>query len=427
MMSGREALWMRYAETIVRVGVNLQPGQCLRIGAQLGHRALAWKLVEAAYTAGARFVQVDWLDTPSARTRLLHSEAQYLDYYPEFEVARHRQMVDERWARLALTGEEFPDIFDDVDPARMRQVAVTRSQKLKFYMQRLMANEMQWCVAAAPTAGWAHKVFPDLGEEQALDRLGELVLQTCRIDHEDPAAAWRQHDLTLKQVGQYLIDQGVTAVHFVDTKPGADGKPNTDLTVGLTDRPRWIGGSSSTPQGNTFMPNMPTEEVFTTPHRTRTSGYARTSKPGFPFDRRVDELYVRFEAGQVVEFRAESGQEVMAQFFEVEGTRYLGEVSLVDVRSPVNQANILFYDTLFDENAACHIAFGEAYPEGIEGGGELSQEELAHMGANRSDMHVDVMIGTPTMDVTGICADGRKIAVMAQGKFVAAVAGEESA
>ncbi|CAN5708775.1 aminopeptidase [soil metagenome] len=412
-----------YADLLVKIGITLQPGQSLRIGAELEHREFVRLVCAAAYKAGARYVQVDWTDTPTVRSRLLYSQPEHLDFFPEYEVERHREMTNDHWARLALVGSEFPTIFDDVNPAAMRRVASVRSQKIKFYTQAVMANQLQWCVAAVPTAAWAQQVFANLPTTEAINALWQVILRMCRIGQADPVAAWRQHDHNLKQVATFMARNQVRSIRYFDPTLGPDGKPATDLTVGLTGRPIWIGGSSFTATGVEFQPNMPTEEVFTTPHNGRTEGWVRTSKPAFPFEREVDNAYFRFSQGELVEFQAAKGQAVLEEFFQIPGARRLGEVSLVDERSPVNQSGLIFYETLFDENAVCHMAFGRAYPEGLEHGSKLSEEELRAQGVNESDTHVDFMIGTPTMKVTGLCQDGREVNIMEYGQFTAEVLG----
>lgn len=407
-----------YAELLIKIGVNVQPGQSLRLSTELAHCQFARLVNAAAYQAGARYVQMDWVDTPTARNRLVYSQPEALDFFPEYEVQRHRQMVEEGWARLALVGPEFPDIFDDVDPTVMRRTAQIRAQRLKFYTEAMMSNQMQWCVAAVPTPAWAAKVFPTLSAEQGVAQLWQTIYQLCRIDQPDPVAAWRTHDEKLRQVTNYMRRQQVRTIHLYDPAGQADDLPATDLTVGLTDRPAWVAASSVTPAGVRFLPNIPTEEVFTTPHNQRVNGWVRTSKPAFPLEREVSEAWFRFEQGELVEFRAAKGQAVLDEFFQIAGARRLGEISLVDVRSPINQSGLLFHETLFDENAVCHLAFGRAYPDGLEGSAELSEEELAAQGVNQSDTHVDFMIGTPTMQVDGLCADGRQVALMRAGQFV---------
>ncbi len=419
-----DAQKQRYAELLVRVGVNLQPGQCMTVSGELAHRDFVQRVVGEAYRAGAKFVQVDWVDAQCSKQRLLHSDEANLDYLPPYVIAQYRQYTDEHWARLALVGEEFPGIFDDIEPTRMRRVAVSRSRQLKFYSEAQMSMQMQWCVAALPTANWANKIFPSLPADEAVAKLWALILQTVRLDEADPVAAWREHDRRLQHVVRFMDDQGVRAVRFLDVALADDGKPATDLTIGLTDVPNWVAAGSDTAIGARCFPNMPTEEVFSTPHRLRVNGYVRTSKPGFPLQREIDGAYFRFDHGELVEYRAAKGEDTLKQFFEINGARYLGEVALVDVRSPINQAGVLFYNTLFDENAVCHIAFGKGYAEGLKGGNSMKPEQWQAAGINESDTHCDLMIGTPTMRVIGLRADGAEVDVMDKGQFVAAVFGE---
>ena len=412
---------VRYAELLIKIGVNLQPGQSLNIAADLGHRNFVKEVVAAAYRSGAKFVNLDWIDTPSTRMRYLHSKDEYLDELPDFLVAMRHEFVDHKWARLALIGDDFPNIFDDVEPALMQRVQKTRARLMRFFTEAQMSNRLAWCVAGVPTRAWAHKIYPHLPVDEAVAQLWNEILRLVRVDQPDPIAAWQQHDTNLRKVTQFMHKNQVCRVHFFDPVLADDGQPSTDLTIGLTARPVWVAASAITPEGVRFLPNMPTEEVFTTPHRLQADGYVRTSKPVFPFKREVREAYIRLEKGEVVEFRAKHGENVLKSFFEVAGTRRLGEVALVDVRSPVNQSGLVFYDTLFDENAVCHIAFGKAYPEGMAGATDMDEAARVEAGVNASDAHEDMMIGTPTMNVTGICADGSHVMIMQNGQFVDAV------
>lgn len=417
-MSVNRAAQQQYAELLIKIGVNLQSGQALRISAELAQHDFVGLLSAAAYQAGARYVQIDWSDPVTAHTRYRYSQPAYLDFFPDYEIQRHQQMVDEGWARVALVGTEFPNLFDDIEPQVMRRVAQLRSQKLDFSTQVYMAHQIQWCVAAAPTPAWARQLFPDLPTAAAQERLWTMILALCRADLPDPISAWQEHDRTLRQVTEFMRQQQARAIHFLDSTLGPDGEPVTNLTVGLTDLPVWVAASAVTPAGVRFLPNLPTEEVFTTPHNQRTEGWVRTSKPAFPFERKVEAAWFRFVHGEVVDFRADVGQEILEQFFQIAGAKRLGEISLVDVRSPVNQSNLLFYETLFDENAVSHMAFGRAYPEGLANGSNLSNEELATHGVNQADTHVDFMIGTATMQVDALCSDGHSVAVMRNGQFV---------
>lgn len=423
-MSDLQQQQATYAHLLIAIGINLQPGQSVRVSGELEHRDFVRAVVAEAYKAGARYVLVQWVDTPSTKARLVHSLPDHLDYVPDYVVTQHQQMVDESWARLSLVGSEFPDLLEDVDPTLIRRASMAHADKIKFYRQAVMNNELQWCVAGVPTLAWAQKVFPALPAQAAVDRLWQVVLQTCRIDQDDPVAAWQRHDQNLKQVVDFMAEKQVRTIRYLDPTPGPDGEPATDLTVGLTDHPAWVGAAAHRPDGIQFLPNMPTEEVFTTPHSARTEGWVRTSKPGFPFDREVGDAYFSFEAGEVVEFRAEAGQDVLEEFFAIPGAKRLGEMSLVDARSPINQSGLIFYETLFDENAVSHIAFGKAYPDGVEGGAQMAEEELTALGVNQSDTHVDFMVGTDTMRVLGLCADGREVVIMENGQFTRDVLGK---
>lgn len=426
MTSSLEAQQQRYAELLVKVGLNLQPGQGLFIQSESVHRSFVQLVVAEAYKAGAKYVESSLGDPINGKSRFLHAAPDTIEYVPDWVVAQAQQMVDEGWARLALAGEEFPGLFDDIDPVLMRRAAVSRSQKLKFYSEAIMSMQMQWCVAAMPTANWAKKMFPDLPAEDAIDRLWQLILSSVRVDQPDPVALWWEHDERLKRISLFMKSRQVRAVRFIDATTDANGQPLTDLTVGLLDASRWLAASSDTPKNVRFFANMPTEEIFTTPHRLRVNGYARMSKPGFPLSRQVDDAFFRFKDGELIEFQSTKGDDILRQMFDMRGAKYLGEVALVDSRSPINQSGALFYNTLFDENAACHIAFGRAYADAVEGGTAMNETEREAAGINDSDTHCDLMIGTPTMRVIGICADGSEVTVMQDGQFVeAAVTGNQ--
>lgn len=410
----------RYAELLIRTGVNLQPHQGLLVRAELGHAPLVRAVVASAYQAGASYVHVEWVDQPSLAAMLSHASVDTMEF-PAFEVARFQHLVDHGWARLSLVGEEFPQALAEVDPNALRTWTIKRSRAIKFYTEAMMANRMQWCVAGAPTPAWAQQVFPDMPADAAFEALWEALLCMVRADQPNPVAAWDDLNHRLKGVAAFLQQNQVHTLHFVDPTLGPDGRPVTDLWVGLAEGARWVGGASQTPSGVWFQPNMPSEEVFTMPHNQRTHGYVRTSRPSFPMQREVNDAWFRFEDGEVVEFGARVGEDVLSQFFTIEGARRLGEVALVDAGSPIFQSGRVFYEILFDENAACHIAFGEAYPECIQGGGAMSRDALAARGANFSDIHVDFMIGTATMNIDGLCTDGRTVAILRDGRFADAV------
>ena len=409
-----------YAELIVKIGVNLQPGQSVRIGGRLAQAEFIRLITAKAYQAGARYVHVDWLDTPIEKARMQYSKPEYLDFLPDYEAQRMQEMVDNNWARISVVGDEFLDIFEDVDPAVMRRLTTVRMQRFKPYTEAQMSNRLQWTVVAAPTVAWAQQVFPKLGATAAVRRLWQEIFKLVRVDQPDPVAAWREHSAKLQKAVQFMAANDIQSVRFHDSKQ-IDGKAATDLTIGLAPGHRWEAATAMHPSGVSFLPNMPTEEMFTTPHNLRAEGWVRTSKPCFPMDRKVENAWFRLEKGLVTEFHAEVGDDALKQFFEIEGAKRLGEVALVDVRSPVNQSGRVFFETLFDENATCHIAFGKAYPNLVEGGSAMSDAERMAHGINNAHTHIDFMIGTPTMNVTGISASGKEIEVMKNGRFVNAV------
>ncbi|MBX3001875.1 MAG: aminopeptidase [Caldilineaceae bacterium] len=420
-MNALETQKKAYARLILEQGITVQPGQSLAIRAEIVHREFVRLLAEQAYTMGARYVDVTWSDLTVDRIRLTTGQPEHLAYSPDYPAQRGAEQLADGWAIISITGRENPDVFEGIDAAAMQQVQTAAMAKLKDWYTGVMANQIPWTVCAAPTPGWAAKLFPNLPADEAIQRLWAAILSATRADTEDPAAAWQAHIDKLQAVVDYLHKHRVHTLHFLDAEPGPDGEPRTQLTIGLTDRPRWITGSSQAGTGVTFSPNIPTEEAFSTPHRLRTEGWVRTSMPFFTLAQQIENAYFRFERGEVVEFHAERGQAVLEQFFSVPGTRYLGEIALVDVNSPIYQSGILFHDTLFDENAACHIAFGRAYPGGVEGNEAMSAEELAAFGVNDSPLHQDIMFGTPTLQLTGISADGSEVAIMHDGQYVPAI------
>lgn len=421
----------QYANLLIRLGVNLQPGQSLDIRTEPVHREFALALASAAYDAGAKYVAIEYNDMRLQSIRAGKSSEEELDHLPAYIGAIANERKDDRWAAISLVGEEDPSIPAQIDPNKLRILQTAEYRATMAWRSSMMEMKQQWNVAALPTPAWAQKVFPNLSAEEALSRFWEEIRRIIRLDADDPLVAWQTHLSNLAAARSTLQSKQVRALHFYDSAPGPDGKASTDLTIGLTDRPHWAGGNSGLGTGADdangdcatpiFLPNIPTEELFTTPHRLRVNGWTRTSRPSFPFRREVAEAWFRFEDGMVVEFAAGEDQEIYEQFFDVEGTRYLGEVALVDVSSPIFKSGLTFYNTLFDENAACHVAFGKAYPIGLEGGADLSEEELVEAGVNNSDLHQDVMIGTATLDVTGHLSDGTELAIMREGRYTSDV------
>ncbi len=409
-----------YAELIVTQGVNLQPGRSLVIKAEVGSRAFVRELMAAGYRAGAKFVEVDWSDPLLVAERLTHSRPEYLEFLPDALLPQVEERIRDGWSSISVVGKEYPDLLKDADAEKVRLLQTAFYGKTDAWRAALMRNQTAWCVCAVPTPAWARQVFPEMAEEAAIQSLWQAILAAAHVA-PDGSSHWQDHVRQLEQVAGFLNSRTIDSLHFYDPTPGSDGKPSTDLTIGLTAQPYWVSGSSPTVDGLVFSPNIPTEEAFATPHRGRAEGWTRSSKPFFPFDQEVTGGWFRFAGGAVVEYGAEKGQNLLDQFFGVEGCRHLGEVALVDTQSPIFQSGLLFYNTLFDENAAIHMAFGRGYPIGIQGGGTMAPDELDALGLNLSSLHLDTMIGTETMNVTAIYADGSQTPIMQDGRYTAQV------
>lgn len=413
-----------YAELIVGQGVNLQQGQSLLIRAEIGNRAFVRELTEAAYCAGARFVEIEWTDPTLQKTRLEKSDPAFLDSLPDYLTVQAETRLREGWAAISVAGKEFPHLMEGVDPKKLRRAQTAYLQKTEIWRAGAMRNQFAWCVCAAPTPAWAEQVFPHLTGAAATEALWRAILAAAHVAADGSGTGWAEHSRQLGVVAGFLNSRPIDSLHFFDPMPGPGGKPSTDLTIGLTSQPHWISGASPTADGLIFSPNIPTEEAFVTPDRHRADGWTRSSKPFFPFEQEVTGAWFRFANGQVVTYGAENGRALLDQFFGVEGSRRLGEVALVDSGSPIFQSGLLFYNTLFDENAAIHLAFGRGYATGIQDGGNMGAEELDKLGLNLSALHLDTMIGTETMSVTARYADGSETPIMRDGRYTAQVRGE---
>ncbi len=381
----------RYAELIVGVGANVQPGQVVDLRADVEHVDVARAVARAAYRAGARYVDLTYRDPHVRRALIEYGADDVLSWSPPWLLERTQRMGDERAAIVALTGDAEPDLLSDlpgprVGKARMKEIAELNSRQINEQLNN-------WTVVGVPNIGWARQMFG----EPDLDRLWELVEFCCRLDEADPVEAWREHVRTLDRRAATLNAMQLDAVRF-----RGDG---TDLTVGLLPESRWQGVVSHTIDGIPYVANMPTEEVFTTPDARRTEGHVRSTRPLALYGRIVRGLEMRFESGRIVEVRAEEGADVIeGELSTDERASYLGEVSLVDGTSRVGRTNMTFFDTLFDENVTCHIAYGGAYAEAVEG--EPGE------GVNVSTVHSDFMIGGPEVDVDGILRDGTVVPLL---------------
>jgi aminopeptidase len=384
----------RYADLLVNFGANVQQGQILDIGSGLGKEDLTRALTASAYKRGAKFVDVYYWDPHLKRARVQYAADDVLDFVPAWYGERTLQLGEERAATISLSGPIEPHLYDDLDPERLGRDVFPR---VKEWTTVINERTVNWCVAPGPSAKWAQLVHPNLDPEAALDTLWEQVLHVCRLDEDDPEAAWQQRSDALKGVAERLTERAFDAIHL-------EG-PGTDLTIGLLPTSRWIGGGEETVDGIPHMANLPTEEVFTTPDPQRADGVVRATKPLYSQGRIIEGLTVRFEAGRAVQIDADSGADTLrALTAHDEGGMRLGELALVDREGRIGPLDTVFYDTLLDENAASHIALGDGYNAGA---GEADHERV-----NRSSIHVDFMIGSADVDVTGIMGEGERVPVL---------------
>ena len=389
----------RFADLIVRLGANVQPGQIVAIGTEPGKEELTRALAVSAYQAGARFVDVSSFDLHVKRARILHADEDTLDYVPPWYGERALALGDHRAARIGLTGPASPGLLADLDPARAGR---DQLPFLKESSQIVNARTTNWTAAPCPTRPWAELVHPDLEPAAALERLWEQVVHMCRLDEDDPVAAWEGRMDDLVAVSARLTEHGLDALHF-------EG-PGTDLRVGLLPTSRWTCARFTTADGLVHMPNLPSEEIFTTPDPERVDGHVRSTKPLVVGGVIVRGLEVRFEGGRAVDISAQENGELLARYAQRDdGACRLGEVALVDAAGRIGPLDTVFYDTLIDENAASHVALGSAY--------EFAVGDDEHDRINRSAIHIDFMIGAPDVDVTGLTSDGDRVPVLIGGEW----------
>ncbi|OPL18272.1 MAG: hypothetical protein AVO35_05330 [Candidatus Aegiribacteria sp. MLS_C] len=405
-----ERLRRSYAELLVGTGVNLQEGQPLLVRTEPVQRGFVHMLAEAAYGRGASFVNVEYYDPALSRIRLDRSvRNEYTAFVPSYTEDMYAAFIEEGWASLSLRGPDEPDIMEGADPGRMAAAGKASSMAMRGFLKGISANRISWNVCLHPSRKWAGKV---LGSENDWEvRIWELLAPILRLDAADPSAAWMEHDAELKRRCAYMNGAGYDQIRFVG--------PGTDLYVGMAPDRTFVGGRCTNRAGVGFFPNIPTEEIFSTPHRKRVRGTARTTRPVEVMGASVEGAWFRFEDGRVVDFGADRNREVLEKYLEFDtGSSSLGEVALVDAGSPVFRSGRTFHSILFDENAASHIALGNGYADCIEGGTGMTDDELEAAGCNSSLVHTDFMIGSEEVSVYGVLDDGTEMLVMEKGRFV---------
>ncbi|WP_459697355.1 aminopeptidase [Acidisoma sp. C75] len=400
----------RLAEVAVRVGLGLRAGQEVVMTAPLESLPLARRITRHAYKAGASLVTTFYADEDATLARFEEAAPESFDTAPAWLFEGMAKAYGAGAARLAISGEN-PALLAGQDAEKVSRANRARSRAYQPALQHIVDFHINWSIVSFASPAWARMVFPDLSEADAVMRLWDAIFAASRVDQADPVAAWNAHNQRLHDRKTFLNERRYAALRFQG--------PGTDLTVGLADEHEWAGGSEVARNGITCNPNIPTEEVFTTPHARRVEGTARSTKPLSYQGTLIEDIAVRFEGGRIVEASARRGEEVLRKVLETDaGASRLGEVALVPHSSPISQSGILFFNTLYDENAACHIALGQAYNKCIRNFEEKSEEALVEAGANRSLIHIDWMIGSGSVDIDGIGAQGEAEALMRAGEWV---------
>jgi aminopeptidase len=409
-MEGSEfdRMLQKYADVTVNIGLNIRKGQCLSIRGILEDAPFIRKVVESAYKAGAKYVDVLWIDEKIQRLFFEYANSENIEIIPEWLLHRYEEYYERGDAELAVFSLD-PNLLDGIDSELIARNRKARAEKLLEPLRKY-ENVANWCVVATATPSWARKVFPDMPVEEAQDKLWEAIFSACRIDVPDPVGAWEAHTNKLIEYKDYLNAKRYTGLHYKG--------PGTDLRIGLPANHIWMGAQESFKNGITCTVNIPTEEVFTAPHKDQADGVVTATRPLNLAGVLVDEFSVTFENGHAVKVTAKKGEVDLRKLIETdENAGHLGEVALVPHSSPISQRGQLFYNTLFDENAASHIAFGNAYRNTISGGEDMAEEEFAAKGGNKSLIHTDFMIGSAELDIDGIRDDGSPEPVMRTGEW----------
>ncbi|MGE5629967.1 MAG: aminopeptidase [Caulobacteraceae bacterium] len=401
----------RYARLVVKAGVNIQEGQILVIRSPLEGAEFVRMAAKIAYEECAKEVVVRWEDEQLSRMKFLYAAEEVFDRYPEWQKEFFLSYQNQGAAFLTILASD-PELLKGVNPDRITRQTKVAKTALKEYRERQMRNESVWCLISIPSPVWAKKVFPGFSETEAVEKLWDAIFKAVRADEEDPIAAWDVHKDNLKKSMDFMNSNSFKFLQYKNSL-------GTDLKVELPENHVWLGGSDYTPEGFEFIANIPTEEVFTLPKKTGVNGTAASTKPLSYNGNLIENFTITFKDGRITDFKAEKGQDTLKELIETdEGSHYLGEVALVPYDSPISKSGILFSNTLFDENASCHLAIGKAYPVNIKDSEKMSKEELEKLGVNDSFVHEDFMIGSRDLEITGITADGREVPVFRNGNFV---------
>ncbi len=405
-------LLQKYAEFAVRSAVNLQKGQTLLINCPIEAAFFGRACAEVGYAAGAREVVIHYNDEEYGRIRMEHTELEVLEDVKPWRLASVMDYYKgEGGACVLHIIARNPEIFKGLDTNKIEKANQALSKALKPWRELTMNNDVQWSIVAVPSEAWAQKVFAGQPTQAAVEKMWDTIFEVSRVNGGDPVGAWKKHVDYLLEKANWLNELDLAAVHLKSSN-------GTDLEVGLAEDHVWLAAQEKSTQGVPFLANVPTEEVFTAPHCQRTNGVFKSSLPYVYNGNLIEGISVTFKEGLAVEYSATKGDDLLKQMLSSdEGARRIGEVAFVPASSPIRGTGLLFYNTLFDENAACHIAFGAGYPTTVKGGGAMNREELLAKGLNDSLIHEDVMVGTPDMEITGITKDGKRVPIFKNGDW----------
>lgn len=403
----------KYAELIIKEALAVQKREnpIIWINANTENLPFARELTKMAYECGAAEVKVNINDEVLSRLNMEGMSEERLAHFGEYKLDERMDYIKDGVAFISITGSD-PDLFKGIDPKRLQIRNRASSKVMKPAMKYTMNDINSWTVVGYPTKAWAKNVFPDLDEDEAFERLKTEIFKTVRLDHEDPVAAWEEHLDKLAKRGEVLNNLQLKELHYKTDR-------GTDFKIGLPENHIWVGAESKDDRGYRFLPNLPTEEIFTAPDNRVAEGIVYATKPLNLSGSLVEDFWIRFEGGKAVEVGAKKGEDQLKELISRdEGACRLGEVALVSVKSPINTSGLIFYNTLFDENASCHLALGAAYPTCVEGGVDMNDEELKAHGINDSQIHDDFMIGDETLSIVGIDKDGKEHQIFKNGDFV---------
>ena len=399
----------KYAKLAIKVGVNIQEGQTLLVRSPIECAPFVRKVVKHAYEAGAKNVHIEWSDEECTLLKYLHAPDETFNEFPRWISDQYVDIAKEGGAFLTVYAQN-PDLLKNVDPQRVANFQKASGVALKEWRSYTLSDKCKWSIVSIPTKAWATKVFPNVSTDEAVNKLWDAIFKCTRVDKEDPIQAWHEHNENLEKRTAFLNEKNFKTLKYKSEK--------TDLTIGLPEDHIWESGASKDPNNINFNPNIPTEEIFTLPHKYEVNGVVHSSKPLVYGGNVIDDFSLTFKDGKIIDCSASQGEETLKNLIATdEGSHYLGEVALVPYSSPISDTNVVFYNTLYDENASCHLAIGSAYATCIKNGADLPKDEYDKYGINDSLTHVDFMIGTSDLDIVGITHKGENIQIFKNGNW----------